>query len=215
MDFTYVLNTAIPKEKALLEYGFKKSGEEYLISTNLDSKFYSIISISNSKIQAQVYETETEEKYFLLDVVSATGTFVSEMRQKVTDKINEIKEQCFYEKDIKNEYCSWINTEIGVQADFPWGDDAEYEVYRLKNNKWFALVMKIKFKNLGFESDEPVWAVNLKADPEKIPELIDRKSIFPAWHMNKKYWITVLLTAVTDLEKLKELTVQSSRLVAK
>ena len=24
--------------------------------------------------------------------------------------------------------------------------------------------MKIKFKNLGFESDEPVWAVNLKAE---------------------------------------------------
>ena len=33
-------------------------------------------------------------------------------------------------------------------------------VYRCPNNKWFALIMQSKFKNLGFESDEPVWAVN-------------------------------------------------------
>ncbi len=35
--------------------------------------------------------------------------------------------------------------------------------------------MKIKFKNLGFANEEPVWAVNLKADPEQIPQLVDQK----------------------------------------
>ena len=75
--------------------------------------------------------------------------------------------------------------------------------------------MKIKFKNLGFASEEGVWAVNLKADSEQIPQLVDQKSIFPAYHMNKKYWITILLTAVTDFEKLCDLTCQSYALVEK
>ena len=73
--------------------------------------------------------------------------------------------------------------------------------------------MQIKFKNLGFESDEPVWVVNLKA--ENVEAISDKKSIFPAYHMNKKYWITVLLTAVTDFENLCELTKKSFALVQK
>ena len=72
-----------------------------------------------------------------------------------------------------------------------------------------------QIQNLGFASEEGVWAVNLKADPEHIPLLVDHKSIFPAYHMNKKYWITILLTAVTDFENLCDLTRQSYTLVEK
>ena len=102
----------------------------------------------------------------------------------------------------------------GVKPDHPWENIPDGAVFRHQsNNKWFALIMQIKFKNLGFESDEPVWAVNLKA--ENVEAITDKKSIFPAYHMNKKYWITVLLTAVTDFEKLCELTKKSFALVQK
>ena len=50
---------------------------------------------------------------------------------------------------------------------------------------------------------------------EALEAITDKKSIFPAYHMNKKYWITVLLTAVTDFEKLCELTKKSFALVQK
>ena len=73
--------------------------------------------------------------------------------------------------------------------------------------------MRIGLKKLGIESDEPVWVVNLKADAEKIPELVNHKTIFPAWHMNKKYWITVILTTITDFELLCKLTERSFDLV--
>ena len=73
--------------------------------------------------------------------------------------------------------------------------------------------MRIGFKKLGIESDEPVWVVNLKADAEKIPELVDSNTIFPAWHMNKKYWITVILTTITDFNQLCKLTERSFELV--
>ena len=75
--------------------------------------------------------------------------------------------------------------------------------------------MKIKYRQIGLASDEEVFVVNLKAESDVIPEIIDRKSIFPAWHMNKKHWITVLLTAATDFEKLCALTEQSHNQVEK
>ena len=72
--------------------------------------------------------------------------------------------------------------------------------------------MKIKYKQLGLTGDESVWVVNMKACSTDIPNLVDRKSVFPAWHMNKKHWITVLLTAATDFEKLCKLTEKSYEL---
>ena len=74
--------------------------------------------------------------------------------------------------------------------------------------------MKIKYRQLGLTSDEAVWVVNMKAEQDIISTLIDHKSIFPAWHMNKKHWITSLLTAATDFEKLCELTKKSYELVS-
>ena len=75
--------------------------------------------------------------------------------------------------------------------------------------------MRIKYRQLGLTGDEEVWVVNMKASQDEIPNLIDKKSIFPAWHMNKTHWITVLLTAATDFEKLCELTQTSWELVKK
>ena len=73
--------------------------------------------------------------------------------------------------------------------------------------------MKIKYRQLGLTGDEDVFVVNLKAPPEKIPNIVDHKSVFPAWHMNKTHWITVLLTAATSFDNLCKLTEQSYGLV--
>ena len=87
------------------------------------------------------------------------------------------------------------------------------EVFRCTKQKWFAHVMKITYKNLGMSNDKKVFVVNLKAAPERVADLADKKTIFPAYHMNKKHWITVLLTSATDFDLLRSLTEQSRVLV--
>ena len=180
-----------------------------------DGQFYAEIKLSDKTLNADVFETVTNEKYVLFNVASAHGAFVGQIRSEVQDVIEEIREKCFISQDIKEKYVEFLYSYFNTRGDTPWveqGDNSS-TVYRCPNNKWFALIMQIKFKNLGFESDEPVWAVNLKA--ENVEAITDKKSIFPAYHMNKKYWITVLLTAVTDFEKLCELTKKSFALVQK
>ena len=77
-----------------------------------------------------------------------------------------------------------------------------------------AVPLVEKFQAVGFEKagDEYVCKKTIDVDGS-IPDVVDRHSIFSAWHMNKKHWITVLLTAVTDFEKLCELTLRSFELV--
>lgn len=215
MDFSHILHSSIPQNEKLIKYGFEKTAEGYSLKKDINDEFYAVIAISDNHLSAEAFEIETDEKYVLLDVQSAQGAFVGGLREQIRNLIDDIKDNCFISNDLKKLYVEWLEQEVGVKGDYPWEDDNSSAVYRCKNNKWFGLIMHIKFKNLGFESDAPVWAVNLKADKDKIPELVDNKSIFPAWHMNKKYWITIILTAVTDFEKLKELTLRSKALVEK
>lgn len=64
---------------------------------------------------------------------------------------------------------------------------------------------------------EQIWVLNLKCDPNLAPILHDFRAIFPAYHMNKRHWISVDLSAnkAKNLDKnlLFELIVQSYSLV--
>lgn len=43
----------------------------------------------------------------------------------------------------------------------------------------------------------------MKNRPEKIRSLIDNNHYFSAYHMNKKYWITVLLDNILEIDQVK------------
>lgn len=216
MDYSYILNTSLPQKEKLLDFGFSEAGGSLVLKKEIaGGQFYAEIKLSKKKLAAEVFETSTNEMYVLFNVASAQGAFVGQIRSEVQDLIEEIRTECFISQNIKEKYVDFLHSYFNAPGDNPWAEepDDSSTVYRCPNNKWFALIMQIKFKNLGFESDEPVWAVNLKA--ENVEAISDKKSIFPAYHMNKKYWITVLLTAVTDFEKLCELTKKSFALVQK
>jgi len=214
MNYSHFLNKASLNPQKLSAYGFVQEGDDFILRKEIpQTGFYAIIKITKTEITVHAYETATDEKYVLLDVASASGAFVGDLRKKVSELMDDFFKACFETADLKERYVEFLEKEFGVKGEFPWEDSAS--VYRCPNGKWFGLLMQPTFKKLGFESDEPVWCVNLKADEKKIPELVDRKSIFPAWHMNKKYWITVILTSVTSFDQLQELTRRSYELVMK
>ena len=56
----------------------------------------------------------------------------------------------------------------------------------------------------------------IKCDPNESGELQARYSgITPGWHMNKKYWITILLDSDMDMDLVKSLIDESFKLVEK
>ena len=242
MDFSYIFRAARPKPETFADFGFQKDDlrenkvlaenkvfENEKVSTKNkvpadvlickrslpQTDFYVILTLNCAKetLSAQVYDFATDEQYALFDVPSANGAFISQIREQVKNIIEDFRNLCFETADLKEKYFEYMKSQFSAIPDYPWDDSPDAGVFRCKNDKWFALVMKIKYRQIGLTGDEEVFVVNLKAPPDKIPNIVDHKSVFPAWHMNKKHWITVLLTAATSFDHLCELTEQSYTLV--
>ena len=88
-------------------------------------------------------------------------------------------------------YC--LNT-YGTSPDHPFSDDFETTVLRHSDNrKWYALLMKLPRKKFGFNSDELIDVVNLKVPFEISCGFNADVGVYPAYHMNKLHWVSVLL----------------------
>lgn len=102
----------------------------------------------------------------------------------------------------------------GVIPDKPFEKDFTTEVFRVKGSKkWFAIYMSVPPEKFGLSGDKED-VVNLKCPPELSADFIDNVSVFPAYHMNKIHWVSVLLSRA-DEEKTKLLTDISYNIVSK
>ena len=94
------------------------------------------------------------------------------------------------------EYC--LNT-YGTLPDYPFDDWMESAVLRhMDNRKWYAVVMKVSRCKFGFDSDEVIDVVNLKLPIEMFGSFGAADGVYPAFHMNKLHWISVLLPDAPD-----------------
>ncbi len=107
----------------------------------------------------------------------------------------------------KEEYLEFCETIGGTELDKPFPEDFESVVARRSDNKkWFALVMLYQGKHI----------VNLKCDPME-SELEQKlfSGVIPAYHMNKKHWISVFLNSDVPREEIERLTMESYELTKK
>lgn len=116
----------------------------------------------------------------------------------------------------REEYFKMVFERLNTEPDYPFAGDFVTAVFRRKDNlKWFAIVMTVEAKKLGVGAFGELDIVNLKCEEDDLKELIDRESILPAYHMNKKRWISVILDEQDDLdETIIELTQKSYKLTA-
>ena len=83
--------------------------------------------------------------------------------------------------------------------DYPFNEDFETAVLRHEDNKkWYALAIRISRRKLGIDSDEPVDVVNLKLPTEMLGSFGVEEGVYPAYHMNKLHWISVILQDAPD-----------------
>ena len=86
-----------------------------------------------------------------------------------------------------------------TSPDYPFDEDFETAVFRhTENKKWFALVMRVSRRKFGSESDEVIDVVNLKLPTEMFGSFGAADGVYPAYHMNKLHWISVLLPDAPD-----------------
>ena len=113
----------------------------------------------------------------------------------------------------RKEIDAYIQSQYGIQAEYPFEGDELTAVYRhTDNKKWFAIVIRISKKRLHIDSDEEIDIMNVKCEPVVIGSFLMEDGFSPAYHMNKTHWITVAPEA--DEEKVKMLIDESFSLTA-
>lgn len=102
----------------------------------------------------------------------------------------------------------------GADIEYLWEKTPNSGIFRNhRNRKWFGIIMDISKKRLGLTSEEIVFIMNVKADPVMVGELQKEKGFFPAYHMNKDKWITVILDETVKDDTLFFLIKQSYELI--
>ncbi len=101
-----------------------------------------------------------------------------------------------------------------IIQDYPWENTPDFTVFRhADTRKWFAIIMTIPRSGLKLSENPPAThelleIINLKCDPDLIDDLLQQPGFYPAYHMNKRHWITLILqqTAPDTLQNLIDLS---------
>ena len=99
----------------------------------------------------------------------------------------------------KQQFFSYCLSAHSTAPDYPFEGDFETAVFRhLDNCKWYAIVMRVSRRKFGFDSDEVIDVVNLKLPTEMFGSFGASDGVYPAYHMNKLHWVSVLLPDSPD-----------------
>lgn len=119
-------------------------------------------------------------------------------------------------KTIREDIYNLIFDEYSVEPEFPWPDAPDACVFRHSDNrKWFAIIMTVKNSSLGIKKEGHTDCINVKIIPEDIYDLLEFEGILPAYHMNKKHWITILLDGSVNTKLIAKLLDTSFELTKK
>ena len=193
----------------LKEFGFSFENNIYVYTEDfLDANFKAIIEISDV-LTGKVIDNLSDEEYMPLRIESYDGEYVCKVREAYKSILKRIADACctdvFFACEQANRIANLIHETYGVKPDFPWNDDNG--VFRhLDTRKWFSLIMYIKRDALLKNGDSHMLNImNVKVDVSKRDELYEIKGIYPAYHMNHKMWISVVLDDTIEDDKIMKL----------
>ena len=204
------------KKNSLKSYGFSKSKGIWTLEVPfMNNDFKAVITVdSNGHISGSVYETATQDIFLPLRVESMDG-FAGEVRNAYIKILKDIKEKCYHENMFisaqTNRLANAIYKRYRDKPVFPWNDFSGGVFKNPDNGKWYAIVMDIDVQKVDKKLNGNIEVVNIKLDPEKIQELHKEKGFYPAYHMNKKNWISILLNDTVPDQVLFALLDESHR----
>ena len=206
------------KEKAHA-YGFVENGEVWTYSCQiLQGEFFMTVSITPDNVSFQVFDRETGDLYPQVHMESMRGSFVASVREACLEIIYQIRKACF---DVQDFICpqtkrimAQVQEKYSNQLEYLWEKSPDTAVLRHEDNqKWYAVLMRIPWDRLDKAREGQVEAVNLKHD--QVADLLSQKGIYPAFHMNKRYWLSLALDDSLQDEEVLELIERSWNLTVK
>ena len=192
----------------LLKFGFKEKqgsfsyncclpGGQFELSVNIDK---------TNSVSTRLTETATGELYTLHLVEGADGSFVGKVKEEYCAVLQKISDSCFDLNIFKTkqavELIKYIEEKYGDELEFLWEKFPDNAIVRRKDNlKWYAAFLTVSRQKFGFQDLSMAEVIDLRV--EDANKAADNRLIFPGYHMNKKYWISIILDGSVSSDVIK------------
>ncbi len=200
--------------------GFKKMGDKYVLSCEIDQNQFRLEVIVDEKerVVTHLWDNDTGDEYTLHLSEAVSGAYVGQIRQEVEAVLCRVADTCFDNCIFKNSCTQnlicYIKEKYGCELEFLWDKYPNFAVWRRKDNqKWFGIIMALTKDKFGLHNGDYIEVINLRMQPEKLEEIVDNQRYFKAYHMNKKYWVSVFLDASVPFDELTKRVDESYKLV--
>ena len=205
--------------KKAKEYGFVENQGVWTFSSNiLQGDFLMRVIVVDGDLSFQAFDQETGDLYPQVHMESLRGSFVASVREACMEILYQIRKACFEVQEFlcpqTKRIMALVQEKYGNQLEYLWEKSPDTAVLRHDDNqKWYAVLMKISWEKLDNSREGQVEVVNLKHD--QVADLLVEKGIYPAFHMNKRYWISLPLDDTLSDEQIVKLFERSWFLTSK
>ena len=201
------------KEKAHA-YGFIENGEVWTNSCQiLQGDFIMTVSITTDNVSFQVFDQETGDLYPQVHMESMTGDFVGMVREACLEILLDIRRHCFDEVGFLYEQSQRLVTYVADtykgSLEYLWAkhsrkSSTQAAVFRHDGSKkWYGAFMTTDWSKFDSKREGRIEVLNVKSND--VATLTQQKGIYPAFHMNKKYWCTICLDGTVELKEIYKL----------
>lgn len=224
IEETVFLNKISDIEKLSADGIKTTDGGFYLEQPFLNGDFTARLFVSrDGKISGSVFDNMNNEDYVALRNEVFDGAFVSTVRAEYKKVLLSFADKFCRDVGVFSGQAERVAAAIldryGVKADFPWTDEPYNKagVFRHADNaKWFALIMRVERGKVEKSDDNGlIDALNVKIDGSRRDEILKIDGVYPAYHMNKKSWVTIILDDAVRDDVIADLISVSYALTAK
>ncbi len=182
-----------------------------------DRKFRAYITINkDGKVSGKVFDLENNDEFLPLRLKNTQGSFAGEIRAEYEKILVEIRDKCFEKKYFvfsqSNRITSLIIDKYGNEPEFLWKTFPGCGVFRNpETKKWYAGILDVDRSKLQKDRKGFIEVIDLRLDAQRAKEVSSKPNFYPGYHMNKKYWISVILDDSVPDKKIMELIEESHK----
>lgn len=200
-------------------YGFKKMDGifEYQCPV-LSGSFFLKMWIKAQEVSFKVYDQDTGDEYIQIHLEQLQGHFVGQVREVCQETLAAIRQSCFEVEDFlypqAKRLMNYISQRFQGRIEYLWERSPDSGAIRHRDTlKWYGVFMAIDWKKLDAGKSGNIEVLNVKTN--QAADLTHEKGIYPAFHMNKKYWVSIPLDNTLADEELFSLVDRSWQLTKK
>ena len=105
---------------------------------------------------------------------------------------------------IRDKVLDFALDNYGTEPEYLWAKTPDTCVLRNNKGKWYAIIMDLPRSTFDL-GEGYLDIINVKIDSNQRDAMLMQEGFYPAYHMNKKHWISILLDGTVDINLINDL----------